>query len=820
MRRLLTLTLALASLLALPAFGALIAHTTRSGNGTTSAIDTTGATLLIVQWADASATRSTLPTDSKGNDWQCLAPVNTGGVAPISYTCYAYSKGGGALSVGSGHTFSYSEAFPFIMVSAWSGTPTGSTNPYDGAFNDNADTTSSATLTTGSITPSANGELVIGSFAVYVNAGTFSVNSGLAVLDQSPLVGGASYAGANAYLTQTTAAAINPTWTMDNGQGGVAYANIAAFKQSATSTFQVSSATVGSDGRTFTATMNGTYTSGTCAFSFSGGSASQFNAGAATVTPTGGSATITVVAAAPAYHGDTPVIALSTGGSCTGSTGAAASSTATATNGSDYYAAGDSHWSTLVTYQGSPSIGTDGNGYPNTPVWLSPNGSLDFALTSSAGTIAVWTQNGSQALTLLVDGAISSRVALASGSAYAETAFTGLDTGAHTFKARLSGTGAAWQAAVIEALRCPSCVFTTKPASLPLMGIMGASAADITGGGGATPNADRTDYGLMPVVTQGQSFSGQNMYLQIQGNCPTSMVPQGGASPAFAILTPDSNDVKNNVSLANETAAVSACVASIMGTASPPAKLFVRAPYIAPANDNAGSVCTGLTERQCFGAYAQAVQAGVVVAANANTTFVPTFTCTAPYASGCISSGAPDWMNIVASASATCAGDTLGEDLQSDAGHPCPATAVTQPGYGKLANREIPIQAGVTSGASFAASGPATGVQGSASGAFTATLGGTATTWLDPVTITSTNSGDTLCVGGTCGTGAVTSLASIGTHTFAFTVNAVSTGSRTISYGTLAAGWIAPSSNAYSASAATGLGSIVCLGACAIQHIP
>ena len=78
----------------------------------------------------------------------------------------------------------------------------------------------------GSITPSLNGSLIIAGIADE-NSGGDSVNDGFSTPLQAPLVGGQNYGVASAYLVQTTAAAINPTWT---STGGLTSNVIAAFK--------------------------------------------------------------------------------------------------------------------------------------------------------------------------------------------------------------------------------------------------------------------------------------------------------------------------------------------------------------------------------------------------------------------------------------------------------------------------------------------------------------------------------------------------------------------------------------------------------------
>jgi hypothetical protein len=89
---------------------------------------------------------------------------------------------------------------------------------------------SGTTISTGSVTPSTNGQLLIaglGNDSPF--AGDASINGGFSVIDQDALVGGTNYGGACAYLIQGAAAAANPAWTWGNSTG-LSAATIATFK--------------------------------------------------------------------------------------------------------------------------------------------------------------------------------------------------------------------------------------------------------------------------------------------------------------------------------------------------------------------------------------------------------------------------------------------------------------------------------------------------------------------------------------------------------------------------------------------------------------
>lgn len=554
-------------------------------------------------------------------------------------------------------------------------------------------------------------------------------------------------------------------------------------------TFSISSATLAADGVTVIVTMNGTYTSGSTAscFTFSGGAAPGFNTAAASVSATGGSATVTVVAAYPGYAPDTLAVSLAATPTCLmiGSTGSAASSSATLTNGSEFYAAGDAHYTSVVQYQGSPVNVTDGNGYPHSILFDSANGSLELSVTSSSGLIAVATYTGSMAITLWVDGSISTRTAVAGSPSYSTTAFGSLNTGAHVFRVALSSTAGPWRAQGFAALRCSGCAFTTKPVLRSLAGICGASVANITGGGGGTENADQSHWGLLSAafgtIFQGASASGIDLYGvsgALEQICPADLVPYGGASPSFVFMEPDSNDVAHSISLANYQGAAQATTTAIMANAAPPAKLFWIAPNISGnINTTVGNCATSVAA--CYASYTTALAAGVAAAANANTVFIHTVS---------LPNGGPDWLNSL------CA-PTAGADLKSDCLHPPAATTFTMPGYGKFANRYAGIQAGQTCGASWAVTGTtSTVIPSPVSLTLTyapcATTGASLPVWIDTITYTSSVLTDILCYGATCSTGSVVMPSSLGTNTAALTIYASTVGSRTLTPSNLPEGWV------------------------------
>ena len=164
-------------------------------NATTSAIDTSGANCIII-FISRNNSSGTV-SDSKGNTWTELSTFSAGAGLPFVTAYYAINP-----TVGSGHTFTVSTAtqFPNITAEAYSGV--------DDYTSQETGTNTSASATSGqpgSITPAADGTLLYSGIAWGASPGTPTVNSGFVIGN-----------GSAGYLIQSTAAAVNPTWSWDN----------------------------------------------------------------------------------------------------------------------------------------------------------------------------------------------------------------------------------------------------------------------------------------------------------------------------------------------------------------------------------------------------------------------------------------------------------------------------------------------------------------------------------------------------------------------------------------------------------------------------
>lgn len=201
--------------------------TTITGPATTSAaVDTTGATLLVVCVSKSGATAAGAAiSDSNGNTWHALANVANGAVNTCIF--YAYDKSGGPLVTSAATTFTIgSPSTSGAICSAYSGTQTGS-DPFDQQNSNTAAT--STTCPTGSITPTTDGQVVITSMATQVTAtAPFTLNNSYVVNGFMMGAAGAVQAVGGGYIVQGSAAATNPTWTV--GAAANIAACIASFK--------------------------------------------------------------------------------------------------------------------------------------------------------------------------------------------------------------------------------------------------------------------------------------------------------------------------------------------------------------------------------------------------------------------------------------------------------------------------------------------------------------------------------------------------------------------------------------------------------------
>ena len=179
---------------------------------TTSAIDTTGADLIVIAYCiQGSGTLSI--SDNKSNTYTLAEDPNPG--AGVDNCVIYYCQG---PTVGAGHTFSASGVnFACMHVAAYAGSVTTPLDQKNGLANGSGGTS----IQPGSVTPATNNQLVVTGVESASFGGTASINGGFTITTQSDFnaTGHSEVAGGQAYLIQTTATAANPTWSWASNVG-------------------------------------------------------------------------------------------------------------------------------------------------------------------------------------------------------------------------------------------------------------------------------------------------------------------------------------------------------------------------------------------------------------------------------------------------------------------------------------------------------------------------------------------------------------------------------------------------------------------------
>jgi hypothetical protein len=176
----------------------------------TRPLNTTGATLLVLSLSVSTAAAPRNVSDSFGNTWVQIVQKTQGNV---NITLY-YVKN---PTVGAGHTFT-STGTPFnaasFVVHAFAGTDT--TANVDQFNSASAAALAGGVIQPGSVTPTANNELVLTAAACGASKAqnNDAITGGFIQTDALPFVSSHATDLSTAYLIQTTAAATNPTWTL------------------------------------------------------------------------------------------------------------------------------------------------------------------------------------------------------------------------------------------------------------------------------------------------------------------------------------------------------------------------------------------------------------------------------------------------------------------------------------------------------------------------------------------------------------------------------------------------------------------------------
>lgn len=168
-------------------------------------------------------------SDSSTNTWNARTEYSTAGngSVQIHYATNATSTSTQTF------TTTCTGCYSSLVVMGFSGSNLSA--PYDNTENGAVDdTTTVTTMQPGQITPSEN-NTVVAACLTFAAVSTITINSGFSTVFQENFNAGENFAAAGAYLIQTTAAAVNPTFA-DIATGGQLAASQAPFKAAAVST--------------------------------------------------------------------------------------------------------------------------------------------------------------------------------------------------------------------------------------------------------------------------------------------------------------------------------------------------------------------------------------------------------------------------------------------------------------------------------------------------------------------------------------------------------------------------------------------------------
>lgn len=202
-----------------------VVATPGAAGGTTSPINTTGATLLLISahWYQQAGTPA--PTDNKGNTWVPLTRRQLSIANHQFFYCLT-------PIVGTGHTFTLNSVFgyPVLQVYAFSGA---------GAFRvqSGATVTSGTSLACGSVTPTQADSLVVAALCAVSTVATDSISpAGMGTPTTRAFGAGTNVQGSVSVHLAAPASAINPTWSWTPGGSSEIVVATAVFDPAAPTT--------------------------------------------------------------------------------------------------------------------------------------------------------------------------------------------------------------------------------------------------------------------------------------------------------------------------------------------------------------------------------------------------------------------------------------------------------------------------------------------------------------------------------------------------------------------------------------------------------
>jgi len=202
-----------------------------SGSVTSPAINTTGATLLVVTancFVCYSTNSTTAPTDNKSNTtrWLVTGLFNAGSNFGNTMIWYFWNP-----NVGAGHTITWNAGgttFAGVTFAAYSGVQI-SSNPLDQVSAGSAG--AATTCSPGSITPSSSTELIVTVLSPGSLTSSYLINSSFTISGTIAFNSSVNFPEATAY--RLASAAVNPQWSWTGSQA--APCTMASFFQAPTS---------------------------------------------------------------------------------------------------------------------------------------------------------------------------------------------------------------------------------------------------------------------------------------------------------------------------------------------------------------------------------------------------------------------------------------------------------------------------------------------------------------------------------------------------------------------------------------------------------
>jgi hypothetical protein len=190
----------------------ILTHTGAGGvdGATTPAIDTSGATLLVMAfawWPGGNPTPAI--GDSKSNTWTPMTVIDASGELAMRFWYVA------SPTVGLGHTFNFSgvSAYGGLTVCGFSGTKLAL--PWDGQEVSGASDPQSSPLTLPSLTPVQANSLVVTAAAFDNDSSSMTGVTGAALLQREE--GNTGQACHFAAIVQTARVACTPAWSWTSG---------------------------------------------------------------------------------------------------------------------------------------------------------------------------------------------------------------------------------------------------------------------------------------------------------------------------------------------------------------------------------------------------------------------------------------------------------------------------------------------------------------------------------------------------------------------------------------------------------------------------